>query len=309
MGHTILRRAWLALVICSGLATAPTTAAQDSRAETQLAEDQALLKRQLQRLRQTMEVLAQRFESEGRTHAATLLRDGLKELDARSEELGAKTLDELMAAAQENLSAGRAVQSIEAQEAAVKSLERLYSILTDRRGLEDLQKSLAGLQQIRQELSELARDEARLRAETAALKERAQTAEQRALRQGIERARAAQRALQERTEAEARASHDLDLAAIEREIEELLRDQRADSGVLSAWKPGERVALENAARAAERATTPAARAERLARAASELQAAARAARAGEAEAGEAQRGLERAAEREQRHARASSDAA
>ncbi|MCY2958637.1 MAG: hypothetical protein NTY35_00570, partial [Planctomycetota bacterium] len=267
--------------------------AQETRSQSQLAEDQALLKRQLSRLRQTMEVLAKRFEDEGRTHAAALLRDGLKQLDTRPEELGAKTLEELMSAAQENLESGRSVQSVESQEAAVKSLERLYSILTDRRGLEDLQKSLQNLQQLRQELGALASAESKLREETRALQARAATPEQRSLKEALDRAQAAQRSLLERTQAEARASNDLDMAELERELEALLQDQRADSGVLAAWKPEERAALEAAARAAEQAASPAARAQRLAQAASELRSAAQSARSPATDLAESQRTLER----------------
>ncbi len=292
-----------------GTGTWRSAAAQESRSESQLAEDQALLKRQLSRLRQTMEVLAKRFEDEGRAHAATLLRDGLKQLDTRPEDVGAKTIEELMAAAQENLEGGRSVQSIEAQEAAVRSLERLYSILTDRRGLEDLQKSLDGLQELRKDLGELAESESKLRQETRALRERSATPEQKELRAALERAEAQQRSLLERTQAVARDTNDLDLASLERELDALLAEQRADAGVLGAWKPEEKDALEAATRAAERAASPAARAQRLTQAAAELRAAARSARTPETDLNEAQRSLERASAREERHARAAANSA
>src|SRR6187397_1049147 len=104
-----MKFATLVFVGASLLGLGGVALSQETRTESQLAEDQALLRRQLQRLRQTMEVLAKRFEEEGRTHAATLLRDGLKQLEVRTEELGAKTIEELMNAAQESLAAGRSV--------------------------------------------------------------------------------------------------------------------------------------------------------------------------------------------------------
>ena len=106
-----MRRAYAAAL----LVLPPTlTAAQDagagasSRERAALAEEQALLQRQLARLRQSMELLAGRFEAEGRAHAAKLLRDGLAHISERVAEQDTKTLDELMSGAQTNLEAGQA---------------------------------------------------------------------------------------------------------------------------------------------------------------------------------------------------------
>src|SRR5258706_15893145 len=110
----------------------------DSRTQASLAEDQALLLRQMKRLRSTMELLAQRFEAEGRKHAAELLRQGLKHLDERRPEFGDKTLEELMGSSQQNISSGMSVQALETQQKVIEGLEKLYRILTDRMGLEDL---------------------------------------------------------------------------------------------------------------------------------------------------------------------------
>src|SRR6187399_3010888 len=89
-------------VLLAGCALLPFGRAQErtshdsGRERSGLAEDQALLLRQLTRLKQTMEILAAKYETEGRTHAAELLREGLKHLGARADGQGAKTLEELM---------------------------------------------------------------------------------------------------------------------------------------------------------------------------------------------------------------------
>ena len=177
-----------------------------SREQAALAEDQALLQRQLQRLRQTMEVLAQRFDAEGRAHAAKLLRDGLKHLDERTAELGAKTIEELMVASQSGIESDARAQAFEAQQAAIRGLERLYAILTDRQGLENIEKSLAELRAIQQQLGELASREEKLRQETAALERSAASPEQKALEAALAKALAEQRALLARTEQEGRGT-------------------------------------------------------------------------------------------------------
>ena len=62
-------------------------AAQERDLEA-LREEQALLTRQLERLKSTMEVLLARIEAEGRTRTAELLREGLTLLQARAEAAG-----------------------------------------------------------------------------------------------------------------------------------------------------------------------------------------------------------------------------
>ena len=69
------------------LAGAPAFAQEKVITERDLGaivEEQALLERQLDRLKSTMEVLLQRIEAEGRTRTADLLRDGLALLQQRA---------------------------------------------------------------------------------------------------------------------------------------------------------------------------------------------------------------------------------
>jgi hypothetical protein len=293
------------------LAATPVTrqSGTSGRDQSALAEDQALLMRQLQRLRQTMEVLAQRFETEGRTHAAKLLRDGLAHLGARATDAGSKTLEELMTSAHQDLESGQHNQAFETQQAAIKSLERLYSILTDRQGLENLEKSLDDLKKIQAELKELADRESALRTDTQSLDQKAENAGQRELASGIQKAIEEQRQLLSRTETESRASGSLDLESLERALDELIQRQHTDQSVLESWNPAEKSALEEASPALDQASEHAARAQRLAEAATALRAAAKAARADDADLPSIAHNLENSAEAEERHERASHDPA
>jgi len=285
-------------------ATPAPQAGGSSRERAGLAEDQALLQRQLARLRQTMETLASRFEAEGRTHAAKLLREGLSHLGERATTQGSKTIDELMGGSRSSLESGQTVQAVEVQAAIVKSLERLYAILTDRQGLEDLEKSLKSLQEIKTEIAALADRESELRERTSALERDAAGPEQRRLQEAIENALARQRSLLGRTEARARQSGEMEIEAIARELEALAERQETDASVLESWKPEERGALDAAATplgvAAERASL----AQRLAQAARELRAAAAVARDPEGDLAAAERELDAAADREERREKA-----
>lgn len=282
---------------------------EPTRDQSALAEDQALLQRQLQRLRQTMEVLAGRFEAEGRTHAAKLLRDGLAHIDQRAAEQGAKTLEELMRGSHTNIQSGKPVQAIETQQAIIQGLERLYAILTDRQGLDDLDKSLAELRAIQQNLSQLADREAELTKATSRLQEEAKSSEQKELESAIAKALEEQRALLARNERAARESSVFQMEALERALDQLIERQTTDARVLAAWKPEERPALDEATAPIDRAAERSARAERLAQAAAELARAARDLRVAESDPTEIVRDLERAQAREARHERAAGDPA
>ncbi len=280
-----------------------------SRERSALADDQALLQRQLARLRQTMEVLASRFEAEGRTHAAKLLREGLSHLADRAADQGSKTVDELMGGARSSLESGQSVQALEVQEAVVRGLEKLYAILTDRQGIDDLERSLEELRKIKADLGALADQEKDLRQKTAALDDKAAGPGRKDLQQGIEKAIVAQRDLLARTETQARQSGEMELEAIERALEALATRQSTDAAVLESWKPAEQPALEVAAPSLSQASERAAAAQRLAQAARELRAAAAAARDEKADLAAAQRDLETAADREERRDRSAGESA
>lgn len=308
--RTTLGSALLAgLLALAPLRAHATTHAQEpnSRQKAGLAEDQALLLRQLARLRQTMEVLAQRYEAEGRTHAAKLLREGLKHLEQRATDANGKTLEELMKAAREDLSGERTGQSIETQAEIVKSLERLYAILTDRADVRDLERSIENIEAIKKELAELAKRENDLRKETAALREQAATKEQKDLAAGLQKALEKERKLLERTQEQSRASGQHELAELERKLDELIQREATDRAVLEAWKANETELLRQAAPSLERAAAEARRAQRLSEAAQELRKAAREVRDPASDLAAESKALESAAEREERDQRTTQD--
>lgn len=193
MGTRLLRA-----LACAALALGPllpAVAQQPDRELSAIAEEQALLSRQLQRLRLTMENLIPRLEQEERSHALELLRQGLTLLDERIAEAGSLTLDELMKAARDGVESGRAVQSLERQEAAIKSLERLIAVLTDRESLERLESSLQELRALRERLRAMAQREASLEQETRELRSDSQSAAQRALESELQQLSERQREL------------------------------------------------------------------------------------------------------------------
>src|SRR5439155_18217623 len=129
---------------------------------------------------------------------------------------GSKTLDELMVGARSSLESGQVAQAIDVQESAVRALEKLYAILTDRQGLEDLERSLTDLRRIKAELDHLADRERDLRRSTSELDQKAAGPESGKLAEGIQKAIEAQRELLSRTEARSRSSDELEPEAIER---------------------------------------------------------------------------------------------
>ena len=149
------------LLFIAGLATAPL-AAQDeggtSREQAALSEEQELLRRQLQRLEGSMESLAERFETEGRVHAAGLLRKGISHVGER-DQTSSSNLSELMESATSELRGGRVHQSLEQMETTVARLERLLSILLDRPDVEELEERLEELQEFQRALGEMASEE------------------------------------------------------------------------------------------------------------------------------------------------------
>ena len=280
-----------------------------SREQAALSEEQALLRRQLLQLTTSMESIAVRFESEGRVHAARLLREGLQHVAQRSEGTRLRTLEEVMQAAQDDLSRGQAVRALEDQQAVLAELERLLGILLDRPDVDDIEQRLQELGELRRQLGDMAELERGLRQEAQALREAARTPEQRALEAQMRAAAAAQRQLLQETETAGRQSGALELEALERALSELARDQATDVAVLESWEPAAREALESAAAPLESARRSLTEAARLERAAAELERGAAELRRANAapEAQAATRALEEAAEREELARRATGD--
>ncbi len=301
-----------ALALCC-LALGPTAVAaqQSDRELSGIAEEQALLSRQLQRLRLTMENLIPRLEQEGRSHALELLRQGLTLLDERSAEAGALTIEELMDAARDGVESGRAVQSLERQEAVIKSLERLIAVLTDRESLEHLDSNIEALRALRERLRAMSAREQRLEQDTRELRQDAADDAQRALESELERLAERQRELLREGEEAGRRAGTFEREQIERELESLLERQRVDRAVLESWSPAEHSVLESTFSALDDARREVARGERLRKAARLLRETAGQARsaAGPEAIPPLAAGLDSAAEREERALRASLDEA
>ncbi len=228
-----------------------------SREQAALAEEQALIRRQLRRLRETMSALAGRLESEGRVHAAGLLRDALKDLDQRSEESNGRTLEELIDSSRDDLSGGRTMSALERQRAVEARLMRLLEILLDRRSLDTLEEELARLKEIKEALRELSGQEAGLQEKTAALIQASKTREHLSLETALERINQEQRDLLHRSEELAHSSGTFDLEQLRTRLAEMLSDQELAVGALSTWSPADAQRLEalrpalEAARSAE----------------------------------------------------------
>jgi len=270
-------RALAALLGALCLCALPAPAAQE-RDTTSILEEQELLRRQLQRLKRTMEALVPRLEKEGRPRALELLKDGLKMLDQRSDGSGQLTLEELMDRAREDVQAGQVATSIQRQEQIIANLERLLSVLLDRQNVENLERSLEELAQVKQDLAELSSQERALRERTEQLREQSRNDAQRKLEAELARIAEEQRKLLEQNERAGRESGALALEQIAKELETLRKQQETDAAVLESWKPASSERLEQAARERDTARRDAARAARLQQAAEELRRAATEAR-------------------------------
>jgi hypothetical protein len=282
-----------------------------SREQQALSDEQSLIVRKLARLRASMDRLAERYEAEGRSHAARLLREALVHLDERQKARASKTLDELMSEAESGLTAGQVVQAIEDQKAIVADLERLLSILMDRPDLDQLQNELEKLKQFTKALRGLSQEEQELRDQIEKLKQASKNAAQKSLEQSLSQLSQQQAELLRENEREARDSGALQLEALEARLTELLEDQTTDVAVAESWRPETHRELSELLAPLEASRTDSARAARLQAAAERARQLSQAAAPG-ADPEALQRALteaEAAAEREERHARAGNDPA
>ncbi len=308
MKHTL---ALMALML--GLVFGSVAHAQDgahtSREQAALVEEQELLARKLARLRDSMERLVERFEAEGRVHAAKLLRDGISHLAAGDAQSGDTNLELLMTGSHDELRDGQSMQAIQTQQKVVEDLERLLSILMDRPDLEQLETSLEELKKMGAELRSMADAERQLQQATAELREQSSNEAQKRLEAGLTEVMQEQRKLLRQNEDEARRSGALDLEKLEAVLSELLEDQRTDAAVLGAWRPAALEAAEAPLEELALAREKQARSQRLNEVAGALRKAAQEARTGPADEdlGATVRELSTQAERAARDARAAGD--
>lgn len=299
------------LVFAAPCASAIAQEGGVSREQQALSDEQALIVRKLARLRASMDRLAERYEAEGRSHAARLLREALVHLDERQKARASKTLDELMSEAESGLTAGQVVQAIEDQKAIVNDLERLLSILMDRPDLDQLQNELEQLKQFTQQLRGLSQAEQELREQIDRLRQDSKNEAQRSLEESLSQLSQKQAELLRENEREARDSGALQLEALEARLEQLLQDQTTDLAVARSWRPETHRELSELLAPLEASRTASARADRLQAAAERARNLAQATRP-DADPEALQRALaetEAAADREERHARAGNDPA
>jgi len=138
-------------------------AQDDGEIETALERvlrDQGRIGLRLEGLSEKMERLAARYEDEGRTRNATLLRDALAEFEQRN-------LLDLSRELERNLESGN-LSSVEQQDSLAAALEDIYALLRDRRDVEDLSTQADLAREGVAELGFLAQNERRLLSETRA---------------------------------------------------------------------------------------------------------------------------------------------
>lgn len=243
----------LPLVCLAGLflsaAAQPAQDSGSSREYSSIVEEQALLLRQLGRLRGTMNVLLTSLEAEGREGTATILRNALQRLDERTElnEDGHPlTMEERMDRIHESLSKRQLIQSLTRQKALVSELEVLLSILLDRKNLDSLEEKIDELRQMQESIKQLASREEELRQDTEKLRESSSNDTQRQLEERLENLAQLQKELLRENETQGRESGSLELEELEKALDRLLSDQRQDAQVLAAWNPREETPLSAA---------------------------------------------------------------
>jgi hypothetical protein len=296
--------------LLAGLASAQPTLIQSadgadapqSREQAALVEEQDLLARKLTRIVSSMNRLADRYDAEGRVHAAKLLRDGLTHIAERHQETDGLTLSERMSGSHDNLRAGQSMQSIETQVQIVLEIESLMAILMDRPDLDELESEIEKLQRQKLELQSLASAEAQLQQETEDLIDSASNKEQKELEAGLAEALRSQRELLSENERLSRQSGALDLERIEEELATLLRDQTTDAEVLHDWDPAGTAPIEELIPYLDSARKNEARAARLENASESLRSAGE-----QSDPAETARSLSEEAESARRDARASGD--
>lgn len=217
---------------------APTQAATDEASNRELyglAEEQAMLARQIQRLRQTMDVLVQRLEAEGRTRAVELLREGLQVLDKRGEGSAAMTLDERMNAARDELSAGKWMQSLERQQEIINDLESLLEVLLDRQDLDKLEQRIEELAATKADLENLRGRQGQLQLDTKNAQQEAVEKQFGDLVDAIESLATDQAKALTQTETAARESGALERERIQAGIAELAAREQQLASLLAEW--------------------------------------------------------------------------
>ena len=175
----------LLAALLAGPAAPALVAQEDEDGETAIERalrDQTRVGLRLKSLREKMERLAQRYEDEGRTRNATLLRSALAAMDEQ------KLLD---LADQVELSLEQSnLSTVEQQDALASGLEGIFALLRDRKDADELARQADLAREALAELDNLASNERRLLAATRATSDRKDDLTRQALDQAAQLDRA-----------------------------------------------------------------------------------------------------------------------
>ena len=210
----------LALAALLAAAAAPALRAQDEDSGETAVEralrDQTRVGLRLKSLREKMERLAQRYDDEGRTRNAVLLRSALASLDEQK-------LLELSDQVERSLEQSN-LSTVEQQDALATGLEAVYALLRDRKDADELERQADIARQALAELNNLAANERRLLAATRATSDdkgeltRQAVDEADALQRALESAQSATASLQAADQALGEAELAAQLAAQQRAL-------------------------------------------------------------------------------------------
>ncbi|MDF1837791.1 MAG: hypothetical protein P1V35_07985, partial [Planctomycetota bacterium] len=207
-----------------------------TREQAALAEEQALIARQIKRLTAVMVQLEKRYRDEGRVHAAGLLHNALTDLNKREGDSGL-TIEEQVKGSGNGLLAGRTTRAYEDQTQALRRMERLMEVLLDRKRVEDLEEELKTLEAMRQDLTQLQKQESDLRKETEKLAKDSQSDAQKELAKELEKLTDEQTELLREVEEQGRKSGTFDLERIADELKQSVQDQSLATSALERWRP------------------------------------------------------------------------
>src|SRR4029453_391357 len=147
-----------ALAALLAAAAAPALRAQDEDSGETAVEraprDQTRVGLRLKSLREKMERLAQRYDDEGRTRNAVLLRSALASLDEQK-------LLELADQVERSLEQSK-LSTVEQQDALATGLDTIHALRRDRKDADELQRQADLAREALAELSNLAANERRL---------------------------------------------------------------------------------------------------------------------------------------------------
>ncbi len=151
-----------------------------------IRRDQAEILRKAERLRDVMTRLLSRYEQDGRVEQAKLLKSGLEHLQTSG-------VLEDVAGIRADLDAEAFARAMEKQTEVVNDLERLLSILLDRRSLENLEKEIATAERLAAEASRLLEQQQELRQESQQVAQRGASEQENAMAQRLRELAAKQR--------------------------------------------------------------------------------------------------------------------